>query len=163
MKYLSEEDIFVISKVIQKNLSYHEPSPNYIFEKDGFKQWSGVIERVKMEYYPSFFDKVTKLIVDINKGHFYSNGNKRLALVTALFFVEYNKFKIHRYSKKKYKEFLKKLFPIFKVYKDYSDFSGAEFAFYNLSIIIANSNEHGLTHDCLKSKVNEFLQFLLYK
>ena len=163
MKYLDKQDLFFISKAIQKNLSHREPSPNYIFETSGREQWLGVTERIKMKYYPDFFDKATKLLVDIIKDHFYSNGNKRLALVTTIFFIDYNQFKIRRYSKKKYKDYLKNLFPQFKSFKNYSDFSSAEFAFYNLSIIIAESSKHNLSHDELKERTRKFLTFALYE
>ena len=164
MKYLNEIDFSIISETIQDHLSHREPSLNYASYEKGFQEWKGVMERIKMKhYYPSFFDKATYLLIGLNKGHFYPNGNKRLALVTVVLFIQDNEFKIHTYYKKKYKKYLMESFPNFDDFKDYSDFTRVAFVFYNLSIIIADSSKIGLSYEELKKKVNDFLKFALYK
>ena len=42
------------------------------------------------DYYPSFEDKVTHLLYQINKGHCFNDGNKRTSIAMAAFLMELN-------------------------------------------------------------------------
>ncbi len=42
------------------------------------------------DYYPSFEDKVTHLVFEVNKGHCFNDGNKRTSIALGAFFLEVN-------------------------------------------------------------------------
>jgi death on curing protein len=42
------------------------------------------------DYYPTFIDKLTHLVFEINKGHCFNDGNKRTSLALGAFFLEVN-------------------------------------------------------------------------
>lgn len=42
------------------------------------------------EYYPEFIDKITHLVFAVNKGHCFSDGNKRTSIALGAFFLEIN-------------------------------------------------------------------------
>lgn len=163
MRYIKRQDLSLIHEIIENSLTHSETVPDYTKESEGVNQWESVLNSTKArKYYPRFFDKATKLLIDVNKGHFFSNGNKRLALVTALLFVYYNGYRFHDYQKKKYRKYLKDSFPECTTYQDFS-FLPVEFAYYNLSIIIASHNIYSIPHPILKERVKSFLEFSIYK
>jgi len=163
MYYPTKKDFAVIFRIIHEHLEGDEKPPQYEIEEKGLKRFRGITEMAKLGYYEGFFKKLTAIFVGINKGHFFSNGNKRLALVTALDFIFSNKYMIRRYSKDKYAAKIKETFPGFDKFKDYKDFSVEEFAFYNVAIIVADSQEYVESHDDLKGRVETFLRFATYK
>lgn len=162
MRYLSSDDLDIAFDIIQKHYAFREKIPHYKSEKEGLGKLRGVLDGVKSDYYPSHYDKAAYLLIQINKGHFFSNGNKRLALVCTLMFVLSNNFSIQALNKSEYEKKLKKLFPSFENYCDYDDFAPEEFGYYNLSIIIAESDKHDNSFEKLKKNVEEFLKFSLF-
>ena len=42
------------------------------------------------DYYPTFIDKLTHLVFEINKGHCFNDGNKRTSIALGAFFLEVN-------------------------------------------------------------------------
>lgn len=109
-------------------------------------------------YYPTLLDKAVYLLIGINKGHFFSNGNKRIALTITVTFLTLNYLILKEGSKEWYKKYLQQLFPEFSKWEDFSDFNSTDFATYNLSIIIADSGVYGITHDDLKARVRLFFE-----
>ena len=133
-------------------------------EQQGMKGLEGVLDGVRSDhFYPDVYSKTTYLLVQINKGHFFSNGNKRLALVCALFFIFINEYEIINREKEEYKAKLSELFPLFKNFQDYSDFRAEEFAYYNLSILVAESEKYITSFEELKQKVESFFEFSFKK
>jgi len=148
--------------VIKQHYANHETIPDYRSEKRGLEKMDGVLQGVQMDnFYPTLEEKAAYLLIQINKGHFFSNGNKRVALVTTLTFVLENDYAIYSFSKEQYRERLAKLFPKCKDYQDYNDFLPEEFGFYNLSIVIAESEKYIDGFEQLKGAVVEFLKFAL--
>jgi death-on-curing protein len=50
-----------------------------------------ILEHVRNDdYYPAFIDKLTHLVFEINKGHCFSDGNKRTSIALGAFFLEVN-------------------------------------------------------------------------
>lgn len=50
-----------------------------------------VLEHIKNDdYYPAFEDKVTHLVFEVNKGHCFTDGNKRTSIALGAFFLEVN-------------------------------------------------------------------------
>jgi|SRR6185312_120275 len=42
------------------------------------------------DYYPTFIDKLTHLVFEVNKGHCFNDGNKRTSIALGAFFLEVN-------------------------------------------------------------------------
>ncbi len=160
--YLTQDELQHAFEEIETHYSKHEEVPCYSREAQGLGKVLGVLEKVQMDmFYPSLLDKATYLFVIINKGHFFSNGNKRLALVIALGFLALNKKRPKGFSREKYKKKLKELFGAMS-FENYPEFFPQEFAFYHLSLIIAESHKYvGNDFDALKQKVRDFFAFAL--
>ncbi|MCH8888969.1 type II toxin-antitoxin system death-on-curing family toxin [Patescibacteria group bacterium] len=157
--YLSEDHLNLIFELLSKRYARVEEVPHYKLETTGFDSLCGVLKRVQADtYYPLLFEKAVYLLININKGHFFSNGNKRLALVTMTTFLDINQYKLKKESKDWYREFLTKLFPEYKQWQDFEDFRSTDFATYNLSIMIADSGVYNISHDELKERVLSFLK-----
>ena len=68
-----------------------------INKSGGFKgirdlgQLESILEHIQHDlYYPNFEDKLTHLFYAINKGHTFSDGNKRSSIALATYFMEIN-------------------------------------------------------------------------
>jgi death on curing protein len=68
-----------------------------INKSGGFKgirdlgQLESILEHIQYDlYYPNFEDKLTHLFYAINKGHTFSDGNKRSSIAIATYFMEIN-------------------------------------------------------------------------
>ena len=150
-----------VRELIAQHYSREEEIPDYQAEEAGCENLNGVLERVRMEHYPTLIEKVGYFFIQINKGHFFSNGNKRLALVCAIGLLIFNDKEVnHDLTKNDYERILLDIFPnCAECLEDHADFNSAEFALYNLSIIVADSHkyvpeENGF--DMLKNKVTQF-------
>ncbi len=54
-------------------------------------QLESILEHIQYYlYYPSFEDKLTHLFYAINKGHAFSDGNKRSSIALSAYFMELN-------------------------------------------------------------------------
>ncbi|OGG40729.1 hypothetical protein A3A21_01920 [Candidatus Jorgensenbacteria bacterium RIFCSPLOWO2_01_FULL_45_25b] len=160
MHYLGPQDFEEVFNLVYKYYSKIELAPDYFAEKTGLEKLRGVTEGVKMDqFYPDIYSKAAYLLIQINKGHFFSNGNKRLALIFVLAFILINKRKIRKRSKKQHESKLRALFPKFQIFQDYQNFLPEEFGYYNLSIIVADSEKYMDSFENLKIKVKEFFKF----
>ena len=102
--YFSKEDLENAFREVETHYTKHEEVPDYRCETVGLGKLFGVLEKVQMDtFYPSLFDKATYLFISINKGHFFSNGNKRLALVVGLGFLALNQKRLRSFSREEYK------------------------------------------------------------
>ena len=155
--YLSEEYRPPLFGYLAERYAKIEEVPNYKDERTGYEKLLAVLEQARADtYYPELFDKVGYLLIQINKGHFFSNGNKRLALVATTVFLDINGKHLKALSKEEYRSLLGRLFPEYKDWSDFPDFSSTDFATYHLSIIIADSGTFGIVHDDLKMRVKAF-------
>lgn len=56
-------------------------------------QLESILEHIQYDlYYPNFEDKLTHLFYAINKGHTFSDGNKRSSIALSTYFMEVNGF-----------------------------------------------------------------------
>jgi len=97
--------------------------------------------------------------ININS-HYFSNGNKRLSVVSTVYFLEKNNYFPDDLSKKNYKDILNSLF-IDCDFTDWEGFEPKDFGLYNLAIIIAKKNEdreNKVSDDELKEKVKKFFK-----
>lgn len=139
-----------------------EQVPRYEDEVDGINKYISTLFMVRSDlYYPSLLDKATYLFLQINQGHFFSNGNKRLALVSTLIFLAMNDSPLSReHSREEHEVKLHELFAGISAFEDGEDFFSEEFGLYNLSIIVADSHKYiGDDFDNLKMAVREYLDF----
>lgn len=161
--YITPNDLESRFDLVKKHYTRHEEVPHYTRETSGMGKLLGVLEKVRIDlYYPTLFDKATYLLVAINKGHFFSNGNKRLALVIALDFLILNGARVQDLSGDRFEGYKRKLSEIFGnvQFEEYPEFTPEEFALYHLSLIVAESHRYvGNDFDALKQKVNDFFVF----
>src|SRR3989344_1281686 len=101
--YFTKESLGSAFREVETHYTKHEEVPRYKDETPGMGKLLGVLEKAQMDmFYTSLLDKATYIFIAINKGHFFSNGNKRLALVIALGFLALNERRLRSFSRKKY-------------------------------------------------------------
>lgn len=161
--YIEEKNLPIIFKVVYEYYVKAEEVPVYTDFKSGILNLVGVLNGVRADFYPSVTHKAAYLFVQINKGHFFPNGNKRLALVVALVFSLLNGYSTVNYTKEEYRKVISVLFPAFQDFSDFPDLSPSEFALYNLSIIVADSHKYTPVFDELKSSVESFFRLCMNK
>jgi death-on-curing family protein len=162
--YVDIQDMDFVFDIIREHYTSHETIPDYRHEKSGLAKLEGILMGTQEDiYYPTIRAKAGHLIIQINKGHFFSNGNKRVALASTLFFLFKNDYTLRDRSKEEYRNELVNLFPKCTDYADFGDFRPEEFGYYNLSIIIADHDKYVNSFDELKDKVNAFLKFSLVR
>lgn len=154
--YISEKILDRVFEFVSTRYSQVEEVPQYREERR-FDEFCGVLRQAKSDtYYPTVLEKAVYLLVGINKGHFFSNGNKRLALVVTTLFLAINDLQLKKESKEWYRTLLENLFPEYTQWEDFSDFTPTDYATYNLSIMIADSGVYNISHDQLKERVHSF-------
>jgi prophage maintenance system killer protein len=161
MVYLDDQLIGVVFDIIAEFYSAKEEIPDYRNEP-GLPKLISVLQGARQDYYPTLTDKAAYLMVQINKGHFFSNGNKRLALACATVFLVMNgKHFEDTFTRDPYRKLFAELFPTFTEIEDYPDFLPKEFGLYNLSILIADSHKYVDSFDELKTGVCKFLDGMI--
>lgn len=157
-RYLTDEHLDPIFTFVAQRYGRQEEVPAYRENVEGIEKLLGVLERARMDlYYPTLLDKATHLLLSINKGHFFSNGNKRLALVVTTTFLTINEKHLIAHSKESYEMLLASLFPEHAERTDFPEFTATDFATYNLSVVIADSGTYRIEYDVLKVRVHDFL------
>ncbi len=157
MNYIQEKDLDLVFSFINRRYGKIEEVPPYKLEP-GFEKFCAVLQQAHSDYYPSVFDKAVYLLIGVNKGHFFSNGNKRLALVVMTFFIIMNGLELREETKNWHKNILSSLVPEYEKWEDFVDFTATDFATYNLSIMIADSGVYGISHDELKRRIHSYLE-----
>lgn len=164
MYYITEWSLDQVFDLIRDAYTAREQVPDYRGEQEGIAKLIGVLKMAQAdEYYPDLLSKATHIFVGINKGHFFSNGNKRLALVCATLFLALNNSELSTiHPKDEHKTKLKSAFPSFENFEDDSRFFPEEFGLYNLSIIVADSHAYiDGNFDTLKAVVRDYLDFAI--
>lgn len=157
--YIEPGDLPELFSYVQEQYSRIEEVPRYSEERAGYEKFISVLGRMKEDvYYPDIHDKATNTLIQINKGHLFSNGNKRLALVTTAVFYGINGYSFKELSKQEYKNILISLFPEHTDWVDFAEFTATDFATYHLSIIVAESGAYNVSHDDLKERVKRFFE-----
>lgn len=81
----------ILFSIIEEQLDYDPSDPLPDYRKEHAAGLEKILVLVKNDiYYPEILDKASYLFVSIVEGHIYSNGNKRLGLVTMLYFLTMN-------------------------------------------------------------------------
>lgn len=164
IKYLGLDYVekTVVPTIDKYYVRTNNPAHNYLDFPVAMEQVGGCLERARWDYCQDFLAKAAQQFLCINKGHFFDNGNKRLALVILLSFLLENGYILKELEKDEFADYLIRLFPEFTNFDDEQDFSGIEFAYYNLTIIVADSGKYGWSYDQLKEKIKQFLNFSVF-
>ncbi len=92
VNYPSYEDFLrILFSIIEEQLNTdaNDPLPDY--RKENSEQLQKILHFVQDDrYYPDLTAKAAYLFTSITTNHIYSNGNKRLALVSMLYFLFVN-------------------------------------------------------------------------
>ncbi|PIR53503.1 hypothetical protein COU76_00810 [Candidatus Peregrinibacteria bacterium CG10_big_fil_rev_8_21_14_0_10_49_10] len=112
MQYVDLELYYnIVFEFIYRYLTNEEPAPHYEEEPDGIEKLKKVLGLVQVdEYYPDFYEKAAYMICSIAGSQYFSNGNKRLAVATLLFFLIENEAEILDTSTDDYKNILEREF-----------------------------------------------------
>ncbi|KXK26857.1 MAG: hypothetical protein TR69_WS6001000878 [candidate division WS6 bacterium OLB20] len=95
VRYIPPESLPQIFTAIEEYLHQeNDPVAHYANERDGCRQLESVLERIQEDYYPDFNSKATYLFLSVNRGHFFSNGNKRLAATLLKVFYTLNDYHV---------------------------------------------------------------------
>ena len=160
IEYIEPEDLNNIVSIIRGfDYENQEEIPNYDSEEEAVDKYFALIDRARTDYYPSIFEKASHLFININF-HYFSNGNKRLSVVSTVIFLEKNNYINADLSKEEYNEILKELFSGYD-FKEYEGFEPKDFGIYNLAIIVAMQNEDvkiKVSNDELKEKVRTYFE-----
>ena len=164
MLYLKKDQLPTLFELVRKHYGRTEEVPAYEGYTEAIAKMSGVLDGVQNDtFYPTIAHKAAYLFIQTNKGHFFPNGNKRLALVLAIMFISVNGYKIEQLERDEYRIIISKFFPRYKSFQDFSDFFPEEFGLYNLSIIVADSFKYLENFEELKKSVEAFFESSLSK
>ena len=165
MIYPKIEDYFNFIFNDIRNLVYDD-TQKPVYEKDtnGLEKLSSILELIKNNtYYPTFYKKAAYLFIALSTGHYFENGNKRIALFSYLYFTHRNKYQFRSIRTKQYKGWLKKYFPKHRLSR-HEFYNNIGWALYNLNKAInikfeENKKGHKYNFDKLKEIMEEFFQF----
>ena len=168
MIYPKIEDYFDFIFNDIRNLAYDDIKKP-IYEKDrGVSKLDGVLEQIKnSDYYAHFYSKAAYLFASLSTGHYFANGNKRLALFSFIYFLRINKYRFRSIKKEKYKEWFKTHFPNYKL-SQIEFQSNAGWALYNFNKAMnikesENKQGHKYSFNEIKKLTEEFIQFMTRK
>lgn len=88
IRYITPEDLVEIIDIIQSfDYISDEEIPKYDDEPDKIDDYFSLIDRLKNDtYYPNIYTKAAALLLYLN-GHYFANGNKRLAVFSMTYFL----------------------------------------------------------------------------
>jgi len=158
IRYITPEDLVEIIDVIQ-GFDYinDEEIPKYDDQPEKIDDYFALIDRIKNDtYYPDIYSKAATLFLNIN-GHYFTNGNKRLAVFSMTYFLESNGLSPASLDKDKFSNLITKIFEKHTL-EDYDNFSPTDFAMYNLALITAQFNQNNIDFDDGKVQVEKLLR-----
>ncbi len=163
VKYIGPEDFVHIVDTIQAfDYPHRDEVPDYDSEPEAVDNYFSLIDRTRSDaFYSTVYLKATVLFLNIN-GHYFSNGNKRLAIFSLTYFLELNNIKPKELSKESYSSLLQSIFKSDIALTDYEGFEASDFAMYNLAIITAQFNKDGIDFDLAKELTESFIREIYY-
>lgn len=158
VRYITPENLAEIVDIIQSfDYLRDEEIPKYDDQPDKIDDYFALIDRLKNDtYYPNIFAKAAALFLNVN-GHYFANGNKRLAVFSMTFFLENNGWSPRGITKDDFAGLITEVFGP-KELEDYENFSPTDFAMYNVAIITAKFNLEGVTFEEGKQLMEVFLE-----
>jgi prophage maintenance system killer protein len=158
IRYITPEDLIEIIDVIQ-GFDYisDDEIPKYDEQPEKIDDYFALVDRLKNDtYYPNIFSKAATLFLNVN-GHYFANGNKRLAVFSMTYFLESNGLSPAELSKDDFSNVITEIFGEHEL-EDYENFSPTDFAMYNVALITAQFNQNNVDFDDGKAQVEQFLQ-----
>ncbi|WKZ29872.1 MAG: Fic family protein [Candidatus Dojkabacteria bacterium] len=143
ISYINEADLEFIFQYIKEILdSPDNPAIDYGADQEGFKRLNGVLQLAKNnDYYPTIYDKAGYLFTAIIKGHYFSNGNKRLGIMITFWFFFKNKYFFKLDKINNHVQILKAFMGIEEIESDKRLNVPYLVALYNLALLIAGLGE----------------------
>lgn len=161
MFYLEEVHARATFDLVERLYCRKEEIPRYSSQPNGVLKYLAALERIRDDaFYPSVYDKAANLMLQINEGHYFFNGNKRLALVSTIGLLGINGRDFRQdLSACEHEEFLRNLFPVLDDHFDRDpELEPAEFGLYNLSLFIADHISLGITIEEFKEHIPTYLE-----
>ncbi len=87
IQYIPYEEVL---KVYQKTIEKSGGGLQGIRDEGGIRATLQFVQHD--DYYPSYADKLTYLVFRFCSGHFFDDGNKRIALTLGVYFLQSNKY-----------------------------------------------------------------------
>ncbi len=158
IRYITPEDLVEIVDVIQSfDYINDEEIPRYDDQPEKIDDYFSLIDRLKNDtYYPNIYAKAAALLLNVN-GHYFTNGNKRLAVFSMTYFLESNGLSPVDLTKEEFGGLILETFGIHNL-EDYKNFSPTDFTMYNIALITAQFNQHNVDFDNGKTQVERFLR-----
>jgi len=166
MVYLTLEEYFEFIFNDIRELVYDDKAkPAYENETAGIGQLSGILAFIQNDsLYPNLFSKGAFLFVALSTGHKFSNGNKRLALFSYIYFSRRNKISYRSLPIKTYKKWFKIHFPNYKLPpNEFKTNIGWALFNFNKCINIKETEQasgHQYGFDELKKIAEDFFKFI---
>ncbi len=162
IRYITPEDLVEIIDVIQSfDYISDEEIPRYDDQPEKIDDYFSLIDRLKNDtYYPDIYAKAAALLLNVN-GHYFANGNKRLAVFSMTYFLESNGLTPTELTKDEFDDIITEIFGQHEL-EDYENFSPTDYAMYNLALITAQFNLNNVDFDEGKAQVERFLK-MVYK
>lgn len=163
IRYITPEDLVDIIDVIQSfDYISDEEIPKYDEQPDKIDDYFSLIDRLKNDtYYPDIYTKAAALLLNVN-GHYFANGNKRLAVFSMTYFLESNSYSPVELGKGEFANLITDIFGKHEL-EDYENFSPTDFAMYNVALITAKFNLNNINFDEGKAQVEQFLRTVYIK
>ena len=157
-----ENCVKTVFPYIHRRLAFEEQAPEYQFDVEGMAELEKVLELVRNdEYYSSFHAKAAYLICSIAGSQYFSNGNKRLAIVVLMMFLLLNMTQIAELSREQFRDLLSELFPLHTWDDNRSIEESYPLFLYNLAIIIGDRHVWPIQNfDNLKQSVQTLFEIL---
>jgi prophage maintenance system killer protein len=158
IRYITPEDLVEIIDIIQSfDYISDEEIPRYDDQPEKIDNYFSLIDRLKNDtYYPDIYTKAAALLLNVN-GHYFANGNKRLAVFSMTYFLESNGLTPTELTKDEFSKIIIETFGQYKL-EDYENFSPTDFTMYNLALITAQFNQNNVNFDDGKGQVERFLK-----
>ena len=163
IRYITPEDLVEIIDVIQSfDYISDEEIPRYDDQPEKIDDYFSLIDRLKNDtYYPDIYAKAAALLLNVN-GHYFANGNKRLAVFSMTYFLESNGLTPTESTKNEFSDLITEIFGNHKL-EDYDNFSPTDFAMYNVALITAQLNQNNIDFDTGKAQMEQFLRAVYTK
>ena len=158
IRYITPEDLVEIIDVIQSfDYISDEEIPRYDDQPEKIDDYFSLIDRLRNDtYYPDIYSKAAALLLNLN-GHYFANGNKRLAVFSMTYFLESNGLRPADLDKNEFSNLITEVFGNHEL-EDYENFSPTDFAMYNVALITARFNLNNVAFDDGKVLVEQFLR-----
>jgi|GEM_PF-2479363 len=162
-----EDYIDFLFEDIRKLVYDDVKKPLYEKDKSGIDQLKSLLQRIQTRYYPDYHKKAVYLFIALSTSHYFENGNKRIALVSYIYFHQINNFRFRSIQKKEYKKWFNEHFPNYKLSRERFR-SNAGWALYNFNKAVNIKSEshqegHSYKFEKLKEITENFIKFISRK